>query len=55
VGELRLPHERLTYLIGTFLYGDLSPLTDEHCNVTTYEDCEAFASGLDVHELNGAG
>ena len=35
--------------MGTFLYGDLSPLTDEHCNVTTYEDCEAFASGLDVH------
>ncbi len=24
-------------------------LTDEHCNVTTYEDGEAFASGLDVH------
>ncbi len=35
--------------MGTFLYGDLSPRTDEHCNVTTYEDGEAFASGLDVH------
>jgi hypothetical protein len=35
--------------MGAFLYGDLSPLTDEHCNVTTYEDCETFASGLDVH------
>ena len=35
--------------MGTFPYGDLSSLTDEHCNVTTYEDGEAFASGLDVH------
>lgn len=24
-------------------------LTDEHCNVTTYGDGEAFATGLDVH------
>jgi len=35
--------------MGHFFMGDLSSLTDEHCNVTTYEDCEAFASGLDVH------
>jgi hypothetical protein len=35
--------------MGTFLYGDLSPLTDKHSNVTTYEDCQAFANGLDVH------
>jgi hypothetical protein len=32
----------------TSLYRDVSSLTDAHCNVTTYEDCEAFASGLDV-------
>ena len=30
--------------------------TDEHCNVTTYEDGEAFATGLDVHmAVAGAG
>ena len=29
--------------------GTFSSLTDEHCNATTYEDGEAFASGLDVH------
>ncbi len=29
--------------------GTFSSLTDEHCNVTTYQDCEAFASGLNVH------
>jgi quercetin dioxygenase-like cupin family protein len=25
-------------------------LTDEHCNVTTYGDGKAFATGLDVHQ-----
>jgi hypothetical protein len=31
-------------------------LIDEHCNVTTYEDGEAFAAGLDVHmAVAGAG
>jgi len=32
------------YLWGPFIYGELSSLADEHCNVTTYEDGEAFAT-----------
>jgi quercetin dioxygenase-like cupin family protein len=38
------PGPNLVLVVG----GSLT-LTDEHCDVTTYGDGEAFATGLDVH------